>query len=40
MGEAWSDYYAMDYLVTKGFEKDTSKAGQLLRASTSRPTST
>jgi len=30
MGEAWSDYYAMDYLVTKGFLKDTSKAGELL----------
>jgi len=30
MGEAWSDYYAMDYLVTKGFLKDTKKAGQLL----------
>jgi extracellular elastinolytic metalloproteinase len=30
MGEAWSDYYAMDYLVTKGFMKDTSKPGQLL----------
>jgi extracellular elastinolytic metalloproteinase len=30
MGEAWSDYYAMDYLVTHGFEKDTKKAGQLL----------
>jgi hypothetical protein len=30
MGEAWSDYYAMDYLVLKGFLKDTSKPGQLL----------
>ena len=30
MGEAWSDYYAMDYLVTKGFMRDTAKAGQLL----------
>ncbi len=31
MGEAWSDYYAMDYLVHKGFLKDNSnKAGQLL----------
>jgi len=30
MGEAWSDYYAMDYLVTKGFLKDTKKPGQLL----------
>ena len=26
MGEAWSDYYAMDYLVTKGLEPDTAKA--------------
>jgi extracellular elastinolytic metalloproteinase len=30
MGEAWSDYYAMDYLVKKGFLKDTAKAGNLL----------
>ncbi len=30
MGEAWSDYYAMDYLVTNGFLKDTKKAGDLL----------
>ncbi|MGA8248295.1 MAG: M36 family metallopeptidase [Nocardioides sp.] len=30
MGEAWSDYYAMDYLVTHGFMKDTAKTGQLL----------
>jgi hypothetical protein len=30
MGEAWSDYYAMDYLVTKGFLKDTAKSGELL----------
>lgn len=31
MGEAWSDYYAMDYLVHKGFLKDKrKKAGQLL----------
>ena len=29
MGEAWSDYYAMDYLVTKGFLKDTAKAGEV-----------
>ncbi|MEP9363835.1 M36 family metallopeptidase [Nocardioides sp. CN2-186] len=29
MGEAWSDYYAMDYLVTKGFEKDTAKDGEM-----------
>lgn len=30
MGEAWSDYYAMDYLVTKGFLKDTKEVGNLL----------
>jgi extracellular elastinolytic metalloproteinase len=30
MGEAWSDWYAMDYLVTKGFLKDKKKAGNLL----------
>jgi extracellular elastinolytic metalloproteinase len=30
MGEAWSDYYAMDYLVTKGFLRDTKKPGNLL----------
>lgn len=30
MGEAWSDYYAMDYLVTKGFQKDTSASGEVL----------
>jgi extracellular elastinolytic metalloproteinase len=29
MGEAWSDYYAMDYLVTKGFVKDTASSGQV-----------
>jgi extracellular elastinolytic metalloproteinase len=30
MGEAWSDYYAMDYLVAKGFQPDsTSKDGQI-----------
>jgi extracellular elastinolytic metalloproteinase len=30
MGEAWSDYYAMDYLVTKGFQPDsTGKDGQI-----------
>ncbi len=32
MGEAWSDYYAMDYLVTKGFVTDTAKAGDVLEA--------
>ena len=30
MGEAWSDYYAMDYLVSHGFLKDTAKPGELL----------
>ncbi|MGC4112496.1 MAG: M36 family metallopeptidase [Nocardioides sp.] len=30
MGEAWSDYYAMDYLVAHHFLKDTKKAGELL----------
>jgi len=31
MGEAWSDYYAMDYLVTKGLVKDTpGKDGEVL----------
>ena len=29
MGEAWSDYYAMDYLVHKGLVHDTAKAGQV-----------
>ncbi|MEP9380854.1 M36 family metallopeptidase [Nocardioides cheoyonin] len=29
MGEAWSDYYAMDYLVTKGFVKDTDADGEV-----------
>ena len=29
MGEAWSDYYAMDYLVTRHFQRDTSAAGQI-----------
>ncbi|QNE19606.1 peptidase M36 [Kribbella qitaiheensis] len=30
MGEAWSDFYAMDYLVTNRLEKDTSKDGEVL----------
>ena len=30
MGEAWSDYYAMDYLVSHGLLKDTKKPGELL----------
>jgi len=29
MGEAWSDYYALDYLVNKGYEKDTTTSGQV-----------
>jgi extracellular elastinolytic metalloproteinase len=29
MGEAWSDYYAMDYLVARHFQKDTSADGQV-----------
>ena len=30
MGEAWSDFYAMDYLVSHGLEKDTTAAGEVL----------
>ncbi|HTG47335.1 MAG TPA: M36 family metallopeptidase [Actinomycetota bacterium] len=30
MGEAWSDWYAMDYLVNRGLFKDTAAPGQLL----------
>lgn len=30
MGEAWSDYYALDYLVSQGFETDTTAAGEVL----------
>ena len=30
MGEAWSDYYAMDYLVSRGFVKDTNASGEVL----------
>ncbi|MCW2798561.1 MAG: peptidase fungalysin [Aeromicrobium sp.] len=30
MGEAWSDYYAEDYLVSKGFVSDSSKDGDIL----------
>ncbi|CAN5542318.1 hypothetical protein BH18ACT8_BH18ACT8_10160 [soil metagenome] len=31
MGEAWSDYYATDYLVAKGYERaNSSKDGQVL----------
>jgi hypothetical protein len=29
MGEAWSDYYAADYLVTKKLERDTTASGEL-----------
>jgi hypothetical protein len=29
MGEAWSDYYAMDYLVHHGFIRDTPRDGDL-----------
>jgi extracellular elastinolytic metalloproteinase len=30
MGEAWSDYYPLDYLVFRGFWKDTKKAGDMI----------
>ncbi len=30
MGEAWSDWYASDYLFAKGLEKDTAKPGEVL----------
>ena len=30
MGEAWSDYYAEDYLVSKRLERDTAQPGDLL----------
>jgi extracellular elastinolytic metalloproteinase len=29
MGEAWSDWYALDYLVDKGLEKDTATVGDV-----------
>jgi extracellular elastinolytic metalloproteinase len=29
MGEAWSDYYALDYLVGKRFERDTRRSGEV-----------
>ena len=29
MGEAWSDWYAMDYLVNQGYEADTATVGDL-----------
>jgi extracellular elastinolytic metalloproteinase len=30
MGEAWSDFYAMDFLITQGFIDDTDKPGELI----------
>jgi extracellular elastinolytic metalloproteinase len=30
MGEAWSDWYAMDYLVDEGFETDDPPAGDVI----------
>jgi extracellular elastinolytic metalloproteinase len=30
MGEAWSDFYALDYLVSHGLEKDTTAPGEVL----------
>ena len=30
MGEAWSDWYALDYLVDKGYIRDTRKPGDIL----------
>ena len=30
MGEAWSDFYAMDYLVSHNLEKDTTAPGEIL----------
>jgi extracellular elastinolytic metalloproteinase len=32
MGEAWSDYYALDYLVKTGMIADTAKPGEVLAA--------
>jgi extracellular elastinolytic metalloproteinase len=32
MGEAWSDYYALDYLVTKGLQPDSAADGDLFEA--------
>jgi hypothetical protein len=29
MGEAWSDWYAMDFLVDLGFQKDSNAAGEV-----------
>jgi len=30
MGEAWSDWYAYDFLVKQGFERDTATEGELI----------
>ena len=30
MGEAWSDWYALDFLVGEGFERDTAAPGELI----------
>ncbi|MDX6264496.1 MAG: extracellular elastinolytic metalloproteinase, partial [Kribbellaceae bacterium] len=30
MGEAWSDFYAEDYIVSHGLEKDTTAPGEIL----------
>jgi hypothetical protein len=30
MGEAWSDFYAMDFLITQGLIADTDKPGELI----------
>jgi extracellular elastinolytic metalloproteinase len=30
MGEAWSDWYAYDFLVAQGFERDTAADGELI----------
>ena len=38
MGEAWSDWYALDYLVNQGSSSDTAEAGDIYSwASTSAP---
>ena len=29
MGEGWSDFYAKDYLVSRGYETDTATAGEI-----------
>jgi hypothetical protein len=29
MGEAWSDFYAMDFLMSQGFERDTEAPGEI-----------